>query len=109
MFTSDICSRDAPVGTSSTPNTISLHYNSACRKRAGIRPSEPGLQVEIWVTLLYAPQHIAAGFCSLPDIKKAYRIKELAMNPLDSIKGTLIAGLVLAFVLVFVIKTLSGA
>ena len=31
------------------------------------------------------------------------------MNPLDSIKGTLMAGLVLAVVLVFVAKALMGA
>lgn len=30
------------------------------------------------------------------------------MNPLESIQGTLIAGLVLALVLVFVIKALAG-
>jgi tetrahydromethanopterin S-methyltransferase subunit F len=30
------------------------------------------------------------------------------MNPLDTIKGTIIAGLVLAVVLVFVIKALAG-
>jgi hypothetical protein len=30
------------------------------------------------------------------------------MNPLDTIKGTLIAGLVLAVVLVFVVKALAG-
>lgn len=30
------------------------------------------------------------------------------MNPLDTIKGTIIAGLVLTVVLVFVIKAISG-
>jgi hypothetical protein len=31
------------------------------------------------------------------------------MNPLDSITGTIIAGLVLAIILIFVIKALAGA
>ena len=31
------------------------------------------------------------------------------MNPLDTVKGTLIAGFVLAIVLVFIIKALAGA
>lgn len=31
------------------------------------------------------------------------------MNPLDSIKGTLISGIVLAVVLVYVIKAIAGA
>lgn len=34
--------------------------------------------------------------------------RENRMNPLESIQGTLIAGLVLAVVLVFVIKALAG-
>lgn len=35
--------------------------------------------------------------------------KGVSMNPLDSICGTIITGLVLAIVLVFVIKALAGA
>jgi hypothetical protein len=32
-----------------------------------------------------------------------------AMNPLDSVVGTIISGLVLAVILVFVIKAIAGA
>jgi hypothetical protein len=66
--------------------------------------------VEMWVTLLYAPLLAAATrFQPMARHKNAHGIKELAMNPLDSIKGTLIAGLVLAIVLVFVVRALGGA
>lgn len=31
------------------------------------------------------------------------------MNPLDSITGTIVAGLVLALILIFIIKAIAGA
>jgi hypothetical protein len=56
--------------------------------------------------LLYASRHISGRIKSTLAWQP---IRENKMNPLETIKGTIIAGLVLAVVLVFVIKAISGA
>jgi hypothetical protein len=62
--------------------------------------------VEVPVPLLYACRHVAGP--PADGRQRRFTGENNTMNPLETIKGTLIAGLVLAVLLVFVVKTLAG-
>jgi hypothetical protein len=78
---------------------------TSCLPKGNTLPLGP-VPVEVQPPLLYACRHVAEPPAN--GRRRRFTGENNTMNPLETITGTLIAGLVLSVLLVFVVKALAG-